>query len=118
MPKRIIQNERQQSAVNTASRIDLRFVSSGLRYSAGIPFIAAISEEEMKSVKNAPGMSAKSRHTPAVRTKLMSTNLILRVRMSGSSTIFLSASMASSGMVNSAITSMEATVLNLEYIGT
>ena len=50
-------------------------------------------------------------------TKLAHTNFIFLVSTSGSSTMRFSASMANSGMVNSAITSIEATVRNLEYIG-
>ena len=43
---------------------------------------------------------------------------IFCVKKSGVSNIFLSANIASKGMVNSAITSIEATVRNLAYIGT
>ena len=43
---------------------------------------------------------------------------IFWVKKSGVSNIFLSANIASKGMVNSAITSIEATVRNLAYMGT
>ena len=43
---------------------------------------------------------------------------IFCVKKSGVSNIFLSANIASKGMVNSAITSIEATVRNLAYMGT
>ena len=63
-------------------------------------------------------MMAKSRQKPAVRPKLAYTYFIFSVRISGSSTIFFSAIIARSGMVNSAMTSIDATVRNLAYIGT
>ena len=71
MPITIIQNDRQQSAVNMLSRMLLRLDSSGVRYSAGIDFRACISELEMKSEKKSVGMRAKSRAMPAVRPKLI-----------------------------------------------
>ena len=43
---------------------------------------------------------------------------IFCVKKSGVSNIFLRANIASNGMVNSAITSIEATVRNLAYMGT
>ena len=71
VPRVTIQNERQLSAVKIASRICLRLVSIGFRYSAGMFFIAAISDEETKSEKNNEGAKANNRATPPVRAKLM-----------------------------------------------
>ena len=49
---------------------------------------------------------------------ILDTYFILLVSNCLSSTICFRASIANSGMVNSAMTSMDATVLNFEYIGT
>ena len=110
--------ERQQSAVNTACRISRRFSVTGRMYSCGSVERARISAEDMKSLKKRVGKRAKSIAIPPVSPKLMYTALMRFVSSDGSSTIFFSASMASNGMVNSAMTRIDATVRNLEYIGT
>ena len=61
---------------------------------------------------------AKAAATPAVSTKLTIRYFIFEESKSGSSTMRFSASMASSGMVNSATTRIDATVRNLAYMGT
>ena len=75
----------------------------------------------MKS-KNKPGIRAKRRQKPAVRPKEMKRYLGgtgVREGLFPYPRIHsLSASIAKSGMVNSAMTRMEATVRNLAYMGT
>ena len=66
VPNVTIKAERQQSAVNTATRMSVRLLRIGPRYSAGNDFSATISEADTKSGKNTLGISAKSTHMPAV----------------------------------------------------
>ena len=123
----MIQNERQQSAVNMATRISVRFCSSGASWSVGIWLMACSSLELTKLEKNALGMSANNRQAPPMRTKAMSSEVLSERRFpapvcwaAGCCPLAihcLSASMASRGMVNSAMTSMDATVRNLAYMG-
>ena len=116
----MIQNVRQQSAVNTACRISVRLLTNGWKYSVGSPCRACISAEEMKLLKNTDGITANSRAIPAVRPKEIN-KYLLTAPVSRLSQILISslrASMASNGIVNSAITRIEATVRNLAYIGT
>ena len=80
--------------------------------------MARISLEEIKLSKNAEGVSEKSMAIPPVNRNEIPTYFILGFICSGSSNSFFSASIASNGIVNSAITSIEATVRNLAYIGT
>ena len=85
--------------------------------SAGRLCRARISLDEIK-LPNTDGIRAKSRANPAVRAKEMMRYFAFVFNSSGSSKIFFSASIASRGMVNSAMTRMEATVRNFAYIGT
>jgi ATP-dependent Lhr-like helicase len=64
------------------------------------------------------GITENNRATTPVRQKLIPTYFILGLISSGSSKNFFKASIASRGMVNSAITNIDATVRNLAYIGT
>ena len=117
VPIAMMMNERQQSASNIASRIARRFGNICERYSCGICRNACISCAEMKSEKKSPGITRNKRQKPAVKPKLMYTNFNFLFNISGSSIIFFNAIIANKGMVNSAITSIDATVRNLAYIG-
>jgi len=64
-----------------------------------------------------PGATARINATPAVNAKLMITPRRFCFNTSGLSMIAFKANMANSGIVNSAITSMEDTARNLLYIG-
>ena len=74
---------------------------------------ACNSSLETNEPKNTPGIRANSKAMPAVSPKLAYTYLMLWVSRSGSSMIFFNAIMASNGMVNSAMTRIDATVRNL-----
>ena len=74
------------------------------------------SSSRMKS-KKVVGISAKRAAIPAVNAKLTYTYFIFRFSKSGSSNSFFNVSTAKNGIVNSAITRMDATVRNFEYIG-
>ena len=113
IPIRMTQNERRQSLVNIAWRISVRFAISGPTCSAGNVFKADISLVEMKLSKNIVGKRAMSRQMPPVRAKERM-RYFLAVRTAKNSR---KASMARRGMVNSAMTRMEATVRNFAYIG-
>ena len=117
VPTTMMKKERQQSAVNIAMRISRRLGSRASRASFGKLPSALYSADDMKSLKKRVGARAKRKHAPAVRAKLTITHFIFLLSVSGSSTSFFNASIASNGMVNSAITSIDATVRNLEYIG-
>ena len=71
----------------------------------------------MKSGKKTVGMTAKRKHTPAVKARLTTPAFLFFFRTSGFSDSSLRARIASRGIVNSAITSIDATVLNFAYIG-
>ena len=117
-----MKNERQQSDVNVAIRISRKLASSGVSCSCGIPLSARISAWDTKLSKNRVGAMANNAAMPPVSTKLTISQftflpLIVVFTQSGSSITFFNASIPSKGMVNSAITSIEATVRNLAYIG-
>ena len=137
VPASITKNERQQSAVNIEMRISRRLLMSGVRYSLGIEASARSSALETKSGKNTVGMMANATHIPAVSTKLSASHErfftsrhtsrceagptssgVVPLRKFSVSSTFFRASIASSGMVNSAMTSIDATVRNFAYIGT
>ena len=67
--------------------------------------------------KNSVGATQKRKARPPVRPNDVHSHFLLFFRVLGSSMIFLSASIARSGIVNSAMTSMDATVRNLAYNG-
>ena len=113
----IIQNERQQSALNMACLTWVRSVRMGLSCCCGNCDKACSSLLDTNEPKNTLGIRANSKAMPAVSPKLMYTYFILCVSRSGSSIIFFKAIIASSGMVNSAMTRIEATVRNLAYSG-
>ena len=117
VPMTIIQNERQQSAVNTAIRISVRFFTNGFNCSAGIWLKACASLLLIKSLKNIFGASANSSAIPAVSANDVYSQGACDFNSCGSSTIFFKASIASNGIVNSAITNIDDTVLNFAYIG-
>lgn len=71
----------------------------------------------MKSGKNVCGIKANSRQTPPVNAKDAYSHLALTFNNSGSSIIRFNANIPNKGMVNSAMTSMDATVRNFAYIG-
>ena len=71
----------------------------------------------IKSLKNIFGISANSSTIPAVRANDVYSHGACFFSNCGSSTIFFSASSASRGMVNSAMTSIDDTVRNFAYIG-
>ena len=64
------------------------------------------------------GIRENNMATPPVNKNDMPTYFILGFICSGSSKSFFKASIANKGMVNSAITRIEATVRNLAYMGT
>ena len=113
-PMTMMKNERQASVVNMALRISVKLAINGCRCSEGNCDMACISPVEIKLLKNRPGITAKSRQMPPVRPKEIQ---IYLVEGWGCPINSLSASMANSGMVNSAMTRMEATVRNLAYMG-
>ena len=113
----IIQNERQQSALNMACLTCVRSARMGLSCCCGNCERACNSSLETNEPKNTLGIRANSKAMPAVSPKLAYTYFILCVSSSGSSIIFFKAIIASNGMVNSAMTRMEATVRNLAYSG-
>ena len=80
-------------------------------------FIALNSAEEMKSEKKRVGAIANNSAIPPVSAKLIYTYFILSFRILGYSVIFFKANIAIRGIVNSAMTRIEATVLNFEYMG-
>ena len=76
-----------------------------------------LSESLLKLSKNIEGISENNMVIPPVNRNEMPTYFILGFICSGSSNNFFSASIANKGMVNSAITRIEATVRNFAYIG-
>ena len=72
----------------------------------------------MNEEKHTFGATAKRKATPPVSRKLPTNAFRCSRRTCGRESTSRSAIMASSGMVNSAITRMDATVRNLAYIGT
>ena len=80
--------------------------------------MACISLWLTKSEKNTFGISENNMAIPPVNKNEMPINFILDFTFSGSSNSVFSANIASKGMVNSATTSIEATVRNLAYMGT
>ena len=62
-------------------------------------------------------MRANNKQKPAVSPKLIYTYLICLFNIDGVSKIFFKPNIANNGMVNSAITKIDATVRNLAYIG-
>ena len=80
--------------------------------------MARNSLEEIKLSKNREGISENSMAIPPVNRNEIPTYFILGFICSGSSNSCFSASIANKGMVNSAITKMEATVRNFAYMGT
>ena len=121
-PTTMMPTERQASAETIASRMVVRLLKIAESSSGGIPCMLE-SIWCSFSVTKGPiilGASATNVATPAVSSKLAITylRLLFAVRTSGSSFIFFSIIMANSGMVNSAMTRIEATVRNFAYIGT
>ena len=107
---------RMQSARKIASRRLIIFDFSGDSWSAGICERAWFSALDMKS-KNIPGIIQNTSAMPAVQARLIHRYFMCLATESGSSTIFFRVIIAKRGMVNSAMTRMLATVLNLAYIG-
>ena len=109
---------RHASAVNIDIRISLRFAIIGCICSEGSDCKACISEDEMKDEKNRVGAMANKSDMPPVAPKLIYNAFLFAKTLFGFSIISFSASIAKSGMVNSATTKMDDTVRNLLYIGT
>ena len=80
--------------------------------------MARISLEEMKLPKKNDGISENSRATPPVRIKLTIRGIFNFSFFTSLLSTSFSASIASKGMVNSAITRIDATVRNFAYMGT
>ena len=108
---------RQQSAEKIACRTSVRLESSGLSCSGGNCDNACSSFDDTKSEKNSPGANAKSSAMPPVSATLRYSAFAFSFSTSGWSNTSFKAIIANSGMVNSAITSIDATVRNFAYIG-
>ncbi len=119
VPTRTIKKLRMASAVNMATRISVRLEMMEDRYSDGrLRCNALISADEMNDEKHSRGATAKRSATPPVSRKLTRSGLNCSRMICGRRNTSRSAIMASRGMVNSAITRMDDTVRNLEYMGT